>query len=78
MHELVEVAVVFDRVAVGVEEGGVPVTQGIVAIGTVEGQATMPVLSLVRVIVPEPAESTQLALPVPAISAEDGAGLKPS
>lgn len=39
MHDLVEVAVVFDGVAVGVEEGGVPVAQGFVAFGAVEGQA---------------------------------------
>ncbi len=39
LHDLVEVTVVFDGVAVGVEEGGIPVTQGLVAFGAVKGQA---------------------------------------
>lgn len=36
LHCQVEVAVVFDRVAVGVEQGGVPVAESLVPLGAVE------------------------------------------
>ena len=41
LHGQVEVAVMFDGVAVGVQESGVPVAQGLVAFGAVEGEANV-------------------------------------